>query len=132
MAKVNGAEARAVLKCADGWTEGREDDIISAVNNTTAFILALAVGASAPSPGGGISDFAPLSRKEAAEERAVCVTGVVTCVAYWQTNSCVIASVDDPNGFSIYVTGEHPIEEHTPVPGDSLTVGDILEVKGVT
>ena len=48
------------------------------MNNATAFILALAVGASAPSPGGGIADFAPLSRKEAAEERAVCVTGVVT------------------------------------------------------
>jgi len=102
------------------------------MNHVTAFILALAVGALVPSPGGAAAGFTPLTRDEAAEGRAVCVTGVVTCVAYWQTNSCVIASVDDPNGFSIYVTGEHPIEKSTPVPDGPLTVGDILEVKGIT
>ena len=76
--------------------------------------------------------FVPLSREEAAEGRAVCVTGVVTCVAYWQTNSCVIAPLDDPNGSALYVTGEHPKSDSTPVPDAPLEVGDVIEVKGVT
>ena len=64
--------------------------------------------------------FVPLSREEAAEGRDVCVTGVVTCVAYWQTNSCVIAPLDDPNGSALYVTGEHPKSVSTPVPDGPL------------
>ncbi len=102
------------------------------MNHVTAFILALAVGALVPSPGGAAAGFTPLTRDEAAEGRAVCVTGVVTCVAYWQTNSCVIASVDDPNGSALYVTGEHPQSDPTPVPDGPLEVGDVIEVKGVT
>lgn len=75
--------------------------------------------------------FEPISREEAAKGEAVAVTGVVTCVAYWQTNSFVMAAVDDPNGPALYVTGEHPKARSTPISGGSIFVGDRVAVKGV-
>lgn len=76
--------------------------------------------------------FAPLTREEAALGREVCVTGVVTCVAHWQKNSCIIADVTAPDGMAIYVAGEHPNSRHTPLSGTPLAKGDVLEVRGVT
>ena len=92
--------------------------------------LAFAAGAAALHPRGAFAGFTPITREEAAEERAVCVTGVVTCVAYWQKNSCVIASPDDVDGQAIYVAGEHPETGHTSIEGGEMRVGDVLEVSG--
>ena len=76
--------------------------------------------------------FAPVSREEAAKGDAISVTGVVTCVAYWQKSSCVIASPDDPNGDAIYVSGEHPERPHvTALEGGPLAIGDLVAAEGV-
>lgn len=74
--------------------------------------------------------FPVVSREEAEKGGEVCLTGVVTCVAYWQRSSCVIASPDDPNGVSVYVTGQHPDRPSTPFPEGGVHAGDILEVRG--
>lgn len=74
--------------------------------------------------------FPVISREEAEKRESVCVTGVVTCVAYWQRASCIIASPDDPNGRSVYVTGQHPDRNSTPLPEGGLSLGDLIEVDG--
>lgn len=79
-------------------------------------------------PDAAAGAFAPIAREDAG--RAVCVTGVVTCVAYWQKNSCVIAAPDDVDGPAIYVAGEHPEADYTAIEGGEIEVGDVLEVAG--
>ncbi|MBE6381425.1 MAG: hypothetical protein E7049_00210 [Lentisphaerae bacterium] len=76
--------------------------------------------------------FVPITREDAAEGREVCVTGVVTAVAYWQKNSCIVASVDDPDGMAVYVAGEHPDSNHVVIEDGPVEVGDVLEIKGRT
>ena len=73
--------------------------------------------------------FVPITREDAAEGREVCVTGVVTAVAYWQKNSCIVAAVDDPDGMAIYVAGEHPDSSHVPIEDGPIEVGDVLEIE---
>ena len=102
----------------------------SAMDKIHAIALATAFGALSLLHGGAAAAFAPITREEAAEERAVCVTGVVTCVAYWQKNSCVIASPDDVDGMAVYAAGEHPETGHTTIDGGEIRVGDVLEVSG--
>ncbi len=92
--------------------------------------LSLSIVASVAIANAACAAFVPPSREEAAKRREVCVTGVVTCVAYWQKNSFVIADPGDPDGPALYATGEHPDDKSTPLPDGGIAVGDIIEVKG--
>lgn len=76
--------------------------------------------------------FTSITREEAEIGRDVCVTGVVTCVAHWQSGSCIIAACDDPDGNAIYIAGEHPDGRALSLQSGGLAVGDIVVVEGTT
>ena len=78
------------------------------------------------------SVFSPISREEAAKCEPISVTGVVTCVAYWQKSSCVIAAPEDPNGPAIYIAGEKLDKPHAiEIENGPVSVGDLVAVDGV-
>ena len=69
-----------------------------------------------------VTEVAALSRSEAQMGGACEVAGVVTMVAGWEGRAIVIADVSDPNGPSVYVTGDV---------GEGCRVGDLVKVVGV-
>ncbi|MGN0832551.1 MAG: sensor histidine kinase [Kiritimatiellia bacterium] len=74
-----------------------------------------------------------VSRTEAAKELPCCVTGVVTMASSWRPNSCVIASVDDPNGPAVYVGGSrYDCADSGLVGFEAFREGLVVEVVGKT
>ena len=79
----------------------------------------------------GFGDIAGKSRLEVPDGAPCCVTGVVTCVASWRANSGVLASIDDPNGFGVWFSGEVNAQVVSELAGmDALTPGMQVEIQG--
>ena len=80
---------------------------------------------------GSVADIVSLYREEAAEHPTCVVTGVVSCVFAWQTNSFALVDAANPNGPGIYVGGNLPGYEGVRIVGGvDPAVGDLIEVRG--
>lgn len=94
-------------------------------------IAAVAAAAAASAGAMGVSDVASLTRAEAALRPDGVITGIVTYVAGWQENSCIVAEASDCDGPGIYVAGDLPGHRRATVEGaSSLSVGDLVEISG--
>lgn len=84
-------------------------------------------------PAGGVtvSDVLKMSGDDLNSRLHCSVTGVVTSVFQWQSNSCVIADPEDTDGPGIYVGGQMPrFPRAKVVGGRKLAVGDLVAIDG--
>ena len=79
------------------------------------------------------ADIAGKGRLEVPENEPCCVTGVVTYAAAWLNNSGIVADVDDPNGFGVWVSGDvNGVTVASLEGAQKLVVGQHVEITGTT